>query len=1149
MARSSPIAFLLLLSACGDATPPAPPAQPAPTVVSLFDGVSLAGWSGDAEHWSVKDGCIVGRSTAERPLERSIYLFWDGEADDFDLTFEYRIVGGNSGLQYRSERLPDGEVAGYQADIEDGPNYTGILYESAGRGIMAERGARLRIAADGARSLGTPLGDPAQLMTSVRAGEWNRYRVLAVGATLVHEVNGVRMVEVVDEERGRARARGTFALQLHQGPPMEVRFRDMRMTRVSGARSVAAPTPAAAASAPATAGSARQESVAEWIWSPGAPAASERRHFLRPFDLPAPMRVAGGAIACDNRFTAWVDGVEPARGQDWAAPTAIPRGLELAAGRHVLAIECENEGGPAGVAARITLRGDGVEPIQLLTDATWRWGAAPPPGWPASRAIPDDWATTRSFGPIDGHSGPWGAAMAQQAATPASRYAAPPGFAVELIHSAVQGEGSWVSMTFGPRGELYVSPQQGRLLRLEFPGGHDAAPQVETLDVPAHSAQGLLHAHGALYANVQGGDAESGLHRMRDADGDGRFEEHAILVRYGPPGEHGPHGVVLGPDGMLYVVNGNHTVLPAPLAADSPFRAWQEDVLVERIWDPRGHAVGVMAPGGYVLRLDPDGKQVQMWFAGMRNAYDLAFAPNGELFSYDSDMEWDIGAPWYRAPRVVHVTPGGNSGWRSGSAKWPALQPDALPPTLDTGPASPTGTTFGGGKFPGAWREALYIADWAYGRITAVHLTPAGATYAATSETFVSGKPMNVADLEFGPDGAMWFITGGRGTQSGLYRVKWVGGVEPPPARGAFAAPAPELTLRRRLEAPDCPLAEAWPALGHADRFVRWAARLILERTPATQWRAQALALPEPLARAEAMLALARMDEAASGMDVARQIAAADLAREAAPLRWLRVRTAQLLWLRAPAERKAALRGVLLPAAARWFPLEDVLLDREIAALLTALDAEGLTAQMLARMRAAAFEEEKLAYAMLLRLRQDGWAPGERRDFLAALRHARSQPGGYSLEGFYAAIESHVLGSLPTAEAQELQASLPAPQPAAAYAPVEKRAFVRAWTMPAASAALEDADAPDLARGADLFARIGCVQCHRVNSIGGSVGPDLSAVGSRFGRRDLLEAILEPQKSTSDQYTLLQMPAGLADTLNAEELRDLIGYLESLPTR
>src|ERR1041385_6480090 len=166
--------------------------------------------------------------------------------------------------------------------------------------------------------------------------------------------------------------------------------------------------------------------------------------------------------------------------------------------------------------------------------------------------------------------------------------------------------------------------------------------------------------------------------------------------------------------------------------------------------------------------------------AGFRNAYDFDFSPEGELFTFDSDMEWDWGLPWYRPTRINHCVLGAEFGWRSGSADWPDYYADSLPATVDIGIGSPTGVKFGTkSKFPEKYRKAFFIFDWSYGRIFAVHMKPNGASYSAEYEVFLKGKPLNLTDLEFGKDGAMYFITGGRGTQSGLYRLTYVGKAPP----------------------------------------------------------------------------------------------------------------------------------------------------------------------------------------------------------------------------------------------------------------------------------------------------------------------------------------------------------------------------------
>ena len=198
----------------------------------IFNGTSLEGWEGKPEFWAVKDGVIVGETTAENPTKGNTFLIWrQGTLDDFELSLAYRITGGNSGIQYRSKDLGDSVVGGYQGDFEAGTTYSGILYEERGRGILAKRGERVTIAADGAKTMGEPIGKTEDLQKVIKQGEWNEYRIVAKGPKLQHFINGQLMSETVDEQEGKRAAEGILALQLHQGPPMKVEFKDIRLKR------------------------------------------------------------------------------------------------------------------------------------------------------------------------------------------------------------------------------------------------------------------------------------------------------------------------------------------------------------------------------------------------------------------------------------------------------------------------------------------------------------------------------------------------------------------------------------------------------------------------------------------------------------------------------------------------------------------------------------------------------------------------------------------------------------------------------------------------------------------------------------------------------------------------------------------------------
>ncbi len=205
-------------------------------VQSLFDGRTLAGWEGSAQHWRVEDGAITAEIAAGQTQAKNEFLYWTGEVADFDLTLEFRIGGhasANSGVQFRSQRRPDGHAAGYQADIDLGAKWLGCIYDEHGRGVLGGRGVRLSIAPDG-RRWQEDFADTADYTKLLRpAGEWNVYRILARASHLETWINGVRITAVDDHETGQADLAGKLALQIHSGPgPVKVQFRNLQLTNL-----------------------------------------------------------------------------------------------------------------------------------------------------------------------------------------------------------------------------------------------------------------------------------------------------------------------------------------------------------------------------------------------------------------------------------------------------------------------------------------------------------------------------------------------------------------------------------------------------------------------------------------------------------------------------------------------------------------------------------------------------------------------------------------------------------------------------------------------------------------------------------------------------------------------------------------------------
>ncbi|MEI6357625.1 MAG: heme-binding protein, partial [Verrucomicrobiota bacterium] len=575
----------------------------------------------------------------------------------------------------------------------------------------------------------------------------------------------------------------------------------------------------------------------EWIWGSATPE-NETRYFRRTLTIPAGVQRGILTVAADNSAEVRLNGKVVAKNTSWNQPKTVKLG-ELAAGPATIEVTAANEGSAAGLLLKLQLfqRGDRHE--TLVTDATWETSADGKTGWIAAKSL--------------GAVGvpPWGDVLKPAGATPAGSLEVADGFKVELLRSASPEEGSWVSMTVDPEGRLIVSPQGNEPMeRITLDvSGHVA--KVETIDLPVRGAMGLLYAFDALYVNGQGPDGYH-LYRLRDTDGDDRYDKVELVRKWqGGPGEHGAHGILKGPDDHLYVVCGNFVDVPADQTATTRVKHYADDLVLPRMEDGNGFGAGRKPPGGYVVRLDKDGGNAEVFAAGERNTYDIAFNTDGELFGFDSDMEWDWGAPWYRPTRAYHIVSGGDQGFREGSAKYPVYYADSLPPVVDIGIGSPTGVRFGtGAKFPAKYQQALFMMDWSYGRIVAVHLKESGASYLGSFETFVKGKPLNVTDLEVGPDGALYFTTGGRGTQAGLYRVSYIGGerTEPATMRTAqFTKEQAARKQRRDLERyhsveDETALPKIWAGLASPGRHVRFAARIALESQPVGSWKDKAIA-------------------------------------------------------------------------------------------------------------------------------------------------------------------------------------------------------------------------------------------------------------------------------------------------------------------
>jgi putative heme-binding domain-containing protein len=990
---------------------------------------------------------------------------------------------------------------------------------------------------------------------------------------------------------------------------------------------------------------AAEAPVPEWIWFQKSTAA-ETRFLRKTFTLADTATKAELTATADDSLEVFLNGESVLKASDWHQGVTADVTAKVRKGTNALAIRSRNgDASAAGAVARLSLTTP-MGPLTIVTDASWKGAVAEARNW--TRAEFDDatWGKVSSLGKLG--INPWGNPFATTAkaapaekrlATPAESLTTLPGFRVELLRSAEPGEGSWVAMTADPKGRLIVSPQgKEPMLRVTLDAAGRIA-QLERIELPVSGAMGLLHAFDALYVNGNGPDGYH-LYRLTDSDGDDKFDKVQLLRKWqGGTGEHGAHGIVRGPDDHLYVVCGNFVGVPEDISPASPHRNYADDLVLPRAEDGNGVGAGRKPPGGYVVRLDRDGQNAELFASGQRNTYDIDFNADGELFGFDSDMEWDWGQPWYRPIRAYHIVSGGDQGFREGSAKWPEYYQDSLPAAVNIGIGSPTGVRFGSGaRFPARYQRAFYMMDWTYGRLLAVHLTPNGASYRGTFENFVTGKPLNVTDFAIGADGALYFATGGRGTQSGLYRVSYTGRESTKAATVTDRSGRSDRELRHKLEAfhgrqDPRAVGFAWPHLNSSDRWIRYAARLAIESQSVGEWQSRALAEKKPNAGLTALLALARLGGKEVQSDLLGALKKFPLKSLGEEQQLLKLRVLEVSFARQGLP-DANWKALAIEKLDAMYPARGVALNRELCQLLVALEAPGVVSKTLALLARAETQEEQITYIFALRHVRTGWTPADRRAYFAWFNRPRetadggaTYPGGASYtivkntrhpaatvqwfadvgreygDGssfvkFMANIRRDAEATLTEAERAQLAPLLntAAAAGAGSFPAAKVRSFTREWKTADLLPALDSAKTGrSFEKGRQAFVDSQCAACHKMGNEGGGVGPDLTAVASRFTRRDILEAIVEPSKVISEQFQnstivlkngedftgrvvedtaekvvlyvnpftqdrteirksdiqsrtaarLSPMPEGLANVLTKDDLLDLLAFLES----
>ncbi len=735
-----------------------------------------------------------------------------------------------------------------------------------------------------------------------------------------------------------------------------------------------------------------------------------------------------------------------------------------------------------------------------------------------------------------------------------------PGFEVEKVFTVPDEWGSWTAITVDHRGRLICAAQHepGLYRLMSSDAGERSSPlQFEKLKGVAQRmgwSHGLLSAFDSLYVTVsEGNDVVSGgVYRLRDTDGDDQYDEVTKLFELNLSGEHGPHNIVVGPDGQsLYMICGNGTRLPSGISRRYATSTKGIDHLM-----PPGYDSSQYSPSGFVVRFRPDGSDLELVCTGLRNSFDLAFNQLGDLFTFDSDMEWDLGAPWYRPTRICHLVTGGEFGWRGDAAIWPEYFEDSVAPVVNVGPASPTGVVFGyAAKFPARYQRALYACDWTFATIHAIHFEPHGGTYRGKVEEFLGGNGLPVTDLVIGADGAMYFVVGGRRLGSALYRVRYVGDepTERAPAAAMEGSAAELHRSRRRLEEfhgkrDEKAVETAGAYLGHDDRAIRFAARVAIESQLVQAWRQRVLNESRVRSKINGLIALARQDAPGNQPEVIASLGEIDTTRLSADQMLGMLRALELALARGEDEVRSQHEGVLQKLRAR-FPHENPRVNRELSRLLCYLgdrsmigpvlegmaDDEGsrpaLGSGNFARnkkygeairdMLQAAPLVDRMHFAQMLLWIDGGWTEEQRAEYFRLIADgAAHSKGGHWYVEFWNRIREIALDQMPDDQRKEYEAI------GATYATLfveqdlpQPKGPGKKWGLDELLAAVEDRLRDrDYQDGKKMYSAARCVSCHRFNGEGSSAGPDLSSIGQRFTVRDILDATVNPSKAVSDQY-------------------------------
>lgn len=761
----------------------------------------------------------------------------------------------------------------------------------------------------------------------------------------------------------------------------------------------------------------------------------------------------------------------------------------------------------------------------------------------------------------------------------------PEGFVLEdLYQPSANEQGSWVALAQGPKDIIYACDQYGKIYYFQAPALDSKleAKAVKALDLEIGEAHGMLWAFNSLYVAVNKRWADdvpdedekgSGIYRITDNNHDGMLDKVEMLLKLEGAGEHGPHSFVLAPDGKeIYFIAGNHTLVPEVLKKNSRLPTnWGEDNLYEPYLDARGHANDIKAPGGWICKFSPDGTDWELISAGYRNPFDMAFNEDGELFAYDADMEWDIGMPWYRPTRICHVTSGSEYGWRTGSGKWPAYYPDALPAIHNLEQGSPTAVLSGAAlDFPASYKNGIFVMDWSFGTLYFADLIPKGSSYSAERMEFLSGTPLPLTDMIAGADGNLYFASGGRRIDSHLYRLRYTGS-DSKERIAIVDAGAEELReLRQKLEKYHViPSSEAlplvWENLDHEDVHIRYAARIALEKQPVDQWLNTFLAEKEPKKIIAASIALARQGDKSMQSKILKKLNPIPLETQLTQHQLDLLRSYELLFIRMGAPNTADKVATARKLNA-YFPHANNAMNRELGQLLLYLDADGITEALVALLDKHTQEgtvnseeflkeeiterseqygplireilakmppSEAIYYGVLLSHADQGWTRAAREKYFQWFYDVLNAKGGLSFKPGMENIRLAAMKNVPDNEKAYFQelSGVYAPETALADLPKPIGPGNEYGGREIGQMVWGDAMADyqvDFEKGKRAYQAGMCVLCHRMRGEGAAVGPDLTQAHTKFNTYEMLFATYSPNDEISDQYanTLVHLEDG-----------------------